>query len=42
MERAFASVWSKAETLDVSLRRAAFALALERVAAAITARGLFP
>jgi glutamate dehydrogenase (NAD(P)+) len=42
MERAFAAVWSKAETLDVSLRRAAFALALERVAAAITARGLFP
>jgi glutamate dehydrogenase (NAD(P)+) len=42
MERAFANVWSKAGTLDVSLRRASFALALERVAAAITARGLFP
>ena len=42
MERAFADVWGKAEMLDVSLRRAAFALAIERVAAAISARGLFP
>ncbi|HET7720084.1 MAG TPA: Glu/Leu/Phe/Val dehydrogenase, partial [Acidimicrobiales bacterium] len=42
MEDAFADVWAKAATLDVSLRRAAFALAVERVATAIEARGLFP
>ncbi len=42
MERAFAAVWDQARALDVSLRRAAFALAMERVAAAIEARGLFP
>ena len=42
MERAFNNVWTRAESLDVSLRRAAFALALDRVAQAISARGLFP
>jgi glutamate dehydrogenase (NAD(P)+) len=42
MDTAFHAVWAKAETLDVSLRRAAFALAVERVAEAINARGLFP
>ena len=42
MDAAFTSVWARAETLDVSLRRAAFALAVERVADAIAARGLFP
>ena len=42
MDEAFASVWAKAEALEVSLRRAAFALAVERVAEAIAARGLFP
>jgi len=42
MERAFDAVWSRAEVLEVPLRRAAFALALERVASAIQARGLFP
>jgi glutamate dehydrogenase (NAD(P)+) len=42
MDDAFAAVWAKASVLDVDLRRAAFALALERVAEAITARGLFP
>ena len=42
MDTAFTSVWARAETLDVSLRRAAFALAVERVADAIAARGLFP
>ena len=42
MEDAFNAVWAKAEALDVSLRRAAFALAVERVAEAIAARGLFP
>ena len=42
MDDAFTAVWAKSETLSVSLRRAAFALALERVADAIAARGLFP
>ncbi len=42
MEDAFAAVWTNGETLKVSLRRAAFALALRRVADAIEARGLFP
>jgi glutamate dehydrogenase (NAD(P)+) len=42
MESAFEAVWAKADTLSVSLRRAAFALALDRVAEAIAARGLFP
>jgi glutamate dehydrogenase (NAD(P)+) len=42
MEGAFADVWAKADALEVSLRRAAFALAVERVATAIEARGLFP
>jgi glutamate dehydrogenase (NAD(P)+) len=42
MDEAFNSVWVKADTLQVSLRRAAFALAVERVAEAISARGLFP
>jgi glutamate dehydrogenase/leucine dehydrogenase len=42
MQAAFDAVWTKAETLEVSLRRAAFALAVERVAEAIAARGLFP
>jgi glutamate dehydrogenase (NAD(P)+) len=42
MERAFAAVWARSESLGVALRRAAFALAVERVAEAIEARGLFP
>ena len=42
METAFHDVWVKADTLGVSLRRAAFALAVDRVAEAIAARGLFP
>jgi glutamate dehydrogenase (NAD(P)+) len=42
MDEAFVAVWAKAERLGVSLRRAAFALAVERVAEAIAARGLFP
>lgn len=42
MDTAFSNVWAKADTLGVSLRRAAFALAVERVADAIAARGLFP
>jgi len=42
MDDAFTSVWARAESLSVSLRRGAFALAVERVAEAIAARGLFP
>ncbi len=42
MDDAFSTVWAKADNLSVSLRRAAFAVALERVAEAIAARGLFP
>lgn len=42
MDRAFAEVWAKAETLGVGMSRAAFALGVERVAEAIEARGLFP
>lgn len=42
MEHAFTDVWARAETLDVGLRTAAHVVAVERVAAAITARGLFP
>jgi glutamate dehydrogenase (NAD(P)+) len=42
MEDAFTAVWAKSQSLGVSLRRAAFSLAVERVAAAIEARGLFP
>jgi glutamate dehydrogenase (NAD(P)+) len=42
MDAAFTAVWARSQTLGVTLRRAAFALALERVAEAISARGLFP
>ncbi|MEY2424979.1 MAG: glutamate dehydrogenase [Actinomycetota bacterium] len=42
MDEAFRSVWTKADALKVPMRRAAFALALERVAEAIAARGFFP
>jgi glutamate dehydrogenase (NAD(P)+) len=42
MDEAFTAVWVKSQTLGVSMRRAAFALAVERVADAIEARGLFP
>jgi glutamate dehydrogenase (NAD(P)+) len=42
MDTAFREVWAKADALGVPLRRAAFALAVERVAEAIEARGLFP
>jgi glutamate dehydrogenase (NAD(P)+) len=42
MDEAFRAVWSKAAALEVPMRRAAFALALERVAEAIAARGFFP
>lgn len=42
MEEAFVATWARAASLKVTLRRGAFALALERVAEAIEARGLFP
>lgn len=42
MDDVFSTVWANADNLSVSLRRAAFAVALERVAEAIAARGLFP
>jgi glutamate dehydrogenase (NAD(P)+) len=42
MENSFTAVWTRAEQLGCSLRRAAFALAVERIAAAFEARGLFP
>jgi glutamate dehydrogenase/leucine dehydrogenase len=42
MEDAFVNVWARAQTLGVSMRVAADVVALERVAAAIEARGLFP
>ncbi|MHB8593180.1 MAG: Glu/Leu/Phe/Val family dehydrogenase [Acidimicrobiales bacterium] len=42
MDDAFDAVWAKASSLGVSMRRAAGALAVERVAEAISARGLFP
>jgi len=42
MDEALRAVWAKADALSVSLRRGAFALAVERVAEAIAARGLFP
>jgi glutamate dehydrogenase (NAD(P)+) len=42
MQRAFDEVWSLAERRQVDLRTAAFMLAVQRVAQAIEARGIFP
>jgi glutamate dehydrogenase (NAD(P)+) len=42
METAFDACWKRANDLGVTLRRAAVALALERVGEAIRLRGLFP
>ncbi|MGE3621053.1 MAG: Glu/Leu/Phe/Val dehydrogenase [Acidimicrobiia bacterium] len=42
MEDAFVDVWARAGLLGVDLRRAAYVVAVERVAEAIEARGLFP
>jgi glutamate dehydrogenase (NAD(P)+) len=42
MDGAFVTVWARAQSLGVDLRRAALVVALERIAAAIEARGLFP
>jgi glutamate dehydrogenase (NAD(P)+) len=42
IDGAFADVWARANDLGVTMRRAAGVVAVERLAAAITARGLFP
>jgi glutamate dehydrogenase (NAD(P)+) len=42
MTDAFTGVWARADSLQVPLRRAAYVVAVERVAEAIQARGLFP
>jgi glutamate dehydrogenase (NAD(P)+) len=42
MDKSFTAVCAKADQLGVSMRRAAFGIGLERLAAAIDARGLFP
>lgn len=42
MDGAFIAVWARAQALGVSLRAAAYVVAVERVAAAVAARGLFP
>src|SRR5262249_44760104 len=42
MEQAFTAVWARSQTLDVGMRTAAHVVAIERVASAIAARGLFP
>jgi glutamate dehydrogenase (NAD(P)+) len=42
MDVAFNQVWARAETLGICLRGAASVVAVERVAEAIEARGLFP
>ena len=40
--RAFAETWQKQEELDVSMRQAAYAIAVGRVAEATITRGLYP
>jgi len=42
MDEAFMSVWARADSMDVSMRRAAGVVAVERLSDAIRARGLFP
>lgn len=42
MTSAFDDVWQVKERLGVSMRRAAYALAVERVGATLDARGIFP
>ncbi len=42
MSEAFADVWAASRRWDVSMRRAAYAVAIERVGAAMEARGIFP
>ena len=42
MHEAFNDVFDHSETLKVPMRQAAIALGVERIAEAITLRGLFP
>ncbi len=42
MHEAFAQVWAFSQTHKVSLRRAAYAMAVQRVGEAMSVRGLFP
>ena len=42
METAFTTVWARAQTLGVACAPPPTCVAVERVADAITARGLFP
>jgi glutamate dehydrogenase (NAD(P)+) len=42
MHTAFDEVWTRAQSLHADLRRTAYAVATQRVADAMTARGLFP
>lgn len=42
MSEAFADVWAAGQRWNVNLRRAAYAVALERVASTMEARGIFP
>ena len=42
MDDAFTAVWARSQTLNVNMRAAAFVVAVERLAAAHEARGLFP
>lgn len=42
MHDAFTGVWAQSEALEVSMRRAAMAVAVKRVAEATEARGMFP
>jgi glutamate dehydrogenase (NAD(P)+) len=42
METTFTAVWDRSKTLGVGMRSAAHVVAIERVADAMTARGLFP
>ena len=42
MHEAFAQVWATSQTNKISLRRAAYAIAVQRVGEAMAVRGLFP
>jgi glutamate dehydrogenase (NAD(P)+) len=42
IDDAFLEVWDKAKQMDLTMRRAAGVVAVDRLAAAISARGLFP
>ncbi len=42
VDDAFMAVWDRSQKMDVSMRRAAGAVAVDRLAASISTRGLFP